>query len=124
MIKKSVFIILSVFSFSIYGQRSENKGQQKENGDVVFDDGTVINFKFLSNDPDIRSDWFLLGNFNPIYIDKLVNLSLGVKAEANLFNVAELYGQSRLGLPIDFNILTNVKFWCCKSASCNFSSFV
>lgn len=95
-------LLLALATHSLFAQKET--GEKKDNGDVVFQDGTVYNFKMLENDPSVRVDWTAMGIFRPTYFEKNVALTLGAKASVNLWDRVEAHGMLSGGLHIDINM--------------------
>ena len=106
--KKLLTALVMIMAVTSFAQRVT--GNEKDNGDVVFDDGRVINFKMLENDPSVRVDWTVMGSFRPTYFDGYLAMTLGLNASANLWGIADLYGESRGGLHIDFDMPGDVPY--------------
>lgn len=101
---KKLFAAFTLLIFCTHLQAQKQTGREKDNGDVVFEDGVVYNFKMLENDPSVRVDWTALGTFLPTYFEKNVVLSLGLKGSVNLGDRVELHGLVSGGLHLDINM--------------------
>lgn len=106
MTTKNLFIVI-LMAFATIASAQRKKAEQNDDGNVEFDDGTVINFKMLRDDPTVRTDWTITGSFEPSYFEQYLVMSMGFEASLNLWDIAELHGKTRGGLHIDLSMEDN-----------------
>lgn len=104
---KRLFTSFLLLTLSITTLAQKKRQTAEENGDVKFEDGTVYNFHLLETNPDVDIDWTVMGVFRPVYFEKLLPLTFGVKASKKLWDRVNLRGMASGGWHVDVSMPDN-----------------